>query len=222
VPARNAAADLPDALDSLWPACDAVLALDDGSTDETLEVLSTHPLVEHVLRNPPRAGWAGWHDGANRNRLLRAAADLEPDWVVFVDADERLAAADGAELRRLVDSAPDPTVAYGFQCVRMWGSTFCEPTYRWVYRLFAHRRGLALPTRRLHFDPVPVTIPRARWIRTDVRLQHLGASTVERIEQRRAKYDDADPSGSYASAMALDGEPRDLVPWRDTANAAAR
>src|SRR6476469_8507884 len=89
IPARNAAADLPACLASAELVCDDVVALDDGSTDETRALLEAHPLVRRVLANPVKATYRDWDDAANRNRLLDAAAELEPDWILSLDADER-------------------------------------------------------------------------------------------------------------------------------------
>ena len=45
LPARNASADLTAHLESVGHFADAVVALDDGSTDDTRERLAAHPLV---------------------------------------------------------------------------------------------------------------------------------------------------------------------------------
>ena len=94
LPARNAAADLPGFFESAARFCDAVVALDDGSTDRTRELLEASPLVKVVLTNPRREDYRGWDDAANRNRLLAAAGGLNPRWIFSMDADERLDAAD--------------------------------------------------------------------------------------------------------------------------------
>ena len=90
VPARNAAGDLPGLFGSIRGLADAVVALDDGSTDGTREVLAAEPLVEVLLTNRRRENYRGWDDAANRNRLLEAAAALEPEWILSLDADERI------------------------------------------------------------------------------------------------------------------------------------
>src|SRR2546422_3909092 len=108
LPARNAAADLPELLEGAEGFCDAIVALDDGSTDDTQAILEASPLVEILLTNPPRAGYAGWHDGENRNKLLAAAAALDPGWIISVDADERIDPDDAATLRAFVDTDAVP------------------------------------------------------------------------------------------------------------------
>ena len=90
LPARNCADDLPSFFEAVEPLADAVVALDDGSTDGTLCALEAYPLVKVVLRNPPRDTYFGWDDATNRQRLLDAAADLRPRWIISIDADERI------------------------------------------------------------------------------------------------------------------------------------
>src|SRR5207245_1277334 len=76
LPARNCEDEIAGYLDSVARIADAVIALDDGSTDGTAGALERSALVKLVLRNPVREGWAGWDDAANRSRLLEAARDL--------------------------------------------------------------------------------------------------------------------------------------------------
>src|SRR6476469_691504 len=103
LPARNCADDLPGWFDAVRPVADAVIALDDGSTDATGELLEREPLVEVVLRRPRRESFHAWDDGANRNWLLERAVDVDAHWILSLDADERLSADDAAALRRFVD-----------------------------------------------------------------------------------------------------------------------
>ncbi|HEV2093142.1 MAG TPA: glycosyltransferase family 2 protein [Rubrobacter sp.] len=122
LPARNAAADLPGFFESAARFCDAVVALDDGSTDETRGLLEASPLVKVVLTNPRREDYRGWDDAANRNRLLAAAGGLNPRWIFSMDADERLDAADATALRDFLDRDALPGCAYGFRVVPMQGT----------------------------------------------------------------------------------------------------
>src|SRR5262249_42977070 len=123
LPVRNGAADLPGYFQAVRPFADAIVALDDGSTDETRSLLEAEPLVNILLTNPHRPDYRDWNDAENRNRLLDAAAELNPNWLLSLDADERFDPADGAELCRFLDEEALPGCAYGFKVYRMWGDT---------------------------------------------------------------------------------------------------
>lgn len=198
VPARNAAADLPGWFESVERFADTVVALDDGSTDDTAAVLEAHPLVEVLLRNPVRTSYEGWDDAGNRNRLLAAAEPLAPQWVLFLDADERIPADDAVALRRFLTTDALPGLAYGMRCYRMVDDLeHYDRNALWVYRLFAFAPGQRVPDQRLHFVPVPTSIPPGRRVRTTIRIQHIGSLTAERRAARFAKYREADPAVEF-------------------------
>ncbi|HEV7846508.1 MAG TPA: glycosyltransferase [Thermoleophilaceae bacterium] len=216
LPARNAELDLPGFLESAAAVCDTVVALDDGSTDATGRLLAESPLVEIVLQNPRRDSYEGWDDAANRNRLLEAADALEPDWIVSLDADERMDPEDAAALREFLATDAIPGCAYGLEHFRMWSADRYDPRSTWVYRVFAWRPGQRFPEQRLHFNPVPTDVPHGAWIRTTVRLRHLGAGSEERLEQRLAKYREADPARRWPTDFGrLASRPgADLPVWQ--------
>jgi glycosyltransferase involved in cell wall biosynthesis len=218
LPVRDGEQDLPGFLASAASACDAVVALDDGSRDATADLLQASPLVATLLRNPPRKGYAGWDDAANRTRLLEAAMALDPQWVLSLDTDERLDPDDAAALRRFLATDALPGCAFGLQHHRMWGPDRCDPHFTWVYRVFAPRPGQRFPARRLHFDPVPTDIPRRAWLRTTIRVRHLGSATEARRLAAVAKYREADPGGSLTRDFGgLLSPPASLRPWRPRA-----
>lgn len=214
LPVRNGERDLPGYLEAVAGVADAVVALDDGSTDATRDLLEASPLVRVVLTNPPRSTYAGWDDAANRQRLLDAAEPLSPDWVLFLDVDERLDSEDAAALRAFLGRDALRLFVYGLQHHRMWGADRSDPTFRWIYRLFAYRPGLELPADRLHFNPVPVDVPRSMWLRTTIRVRHLVSSSEELTAARLEKYAEADPEGTWPTDYAgLAGPPRESVAW---------
>ena len=213
LPARNAEAYLPVWLAGAPRWCDAVVALDDGSTDGTRDLLAASPLVRTVLTNPPRPTAAGWDDGRNRQRLLDAAGSLIPDWIVQLDAVETLDPDDAEALRRFLWTDAVPGLAYGLRHYRAWGSDV-DPTPRWVYRVFAWEPDQAMPDEPLHFPPVPVELPHTAWLRTTIRLRHLSAADDLQIEARRQRNAEADPDGAYPSDFGgLGARPRAVVPW---------
>lgn len=203
VPVRNGAGELPGFLKSATGVADAIVALDDGSTDGTWTALSGSPAVSVALRHPVRQTYAGWDDGRNRQALLDAAAALRPRWILYLDVDERIEPDDAAALRAFLSSDALPGCAYGLRHLRMWGARY-DPVATWVYRLFEWAPDLVLPDGGLHFNPIPVSIPTERWVRTTIRLRHLGADSPARIAARVEKYEaggaahgglDAPPTG---------------------------
>ena len=223
LPARNCAADLPGYFDSVRQFADAVVALDDGSTDQTLAVLAGQPLVRSLLVNPVRHTYAGWDDAENRNRLLEAAAALEPDWVLSLDADERIDPGDARALRRFIDDEARDGFAYEMRVFRMVDST---ETYDradlWVGRLFSYAPGQRFPDDRLHLVPLPTSIPPERRRKTTFRIQHLSSLTEQQRRRRFQKYVECDPQrrwqADYSQLLTVgesrrwDPRPADLPP----------
>jgi glycosyltransferase involved in cell wall biosynthesis len=209
LPARNCASTLPGWFEAVERFADAVVALDDGSTDDTAEILAAHPLTAVVLRNPVRSTYRGWDDAANRQRLVDACADLRPEWLLQLDADERLADGDGEALRRAIaQGALDPEAAYLLRILRMVdgddlpGEQRYDQDHTLVGRLFAWRPGVRLPSQRLHLVPLPVDIPRARWTATTLRICHDGSRTAAHRSARVEKYREADPDDRWGSDYA--------------------
>ena len=215
LPARNCEKDLPGYFESVSRFADAVVALDDGSTDGTKKVLQAHPLVQVLLSNPVRENYVGWDDAENRNRLLAAVGPLCPQWIISLDADERLSQDDAPALVEFIRDGAISGVAYGFLIHRMIDNldTYDESSL-WVYRLFSYREGQHFPRTKLHFVPVPTDIPRGHWAKTTLRIQHLSSLTEERRTARYQKYREADPDCTFQNNYQhLLNPPTNLKVW---------
>jgi glycosyltransferase involved in cell wall biosynthesis len=91
---RNEALLLPDTLNYLAGQVDAIVAYDDASTDDTVEILRKHPKVALIVANQ------AWEqdvaarklaEGRHRGLLLdMARAELPHDWMLCFDPDERV------------------------------------------------------------------------------------------------------------------------------------
>jgi glycosyltransferase involved in cell wall biosynthesis len=91
---------LPGCLESLRGLADEIVVLDDGSTDRTVEL---------ARRAGARVEHRAFDDFGHQKQ---AALDLtRGEWVLSIDADERVTPALAAEIRRVLD---DPAAADGY------------------------------------------------------------------------------------------------------------
>ncbi len=127
----NAASHIAAALDSVaW--ADEILVVDSGSTDGTLEIARSKA-TRVIVRD-----WPGY--SAQKNFAADQAVN---DWVLSVDADERVTPALAAEIRELMARGPE---ARGYRIIRVayylgqWiRSTDWFPDYQ--LRLYDRRAG---------------------------------------------------------------------------------
>jgi hypothetical protein len=222
LPVRNSENDLPAYFRSISRCADAVIALDDGSIDRTGEILREEALVCEILSNPRRDSYVGWNDSENRSRLLDACRRHSADWILQVDADELLDESEALALRHFVATEALPNVAYGFLQHRMIGGMqHFDRAGLWVYRLFRYRAGQKLSPNILHFEPVPTSIPRDRWVRTRFRIKHGAGLTEAKRRARYEKYLLADPErrwqGSYENLLDPPGQIKPFEPFDSSA-----
>ncbi len=193
---------LPDWMANVTSQVDGVVALDDGSIDGSREYLQAHPSVVEVLTVPRDR--AAWDEVENHRALVMAGVRHRADWLVVVDADERLEHGfrDRAErvirrvrrlgldafrvrLRELWDR-PDQWRADG-----IWG----RKTRARLFRALPDHR---FDTRPMHAVKAPLQGLRFRQFPVaDVEIYHLGMLTAADRAARRARYEDADPDAKW-------------------------
>lgn len=204
LPVYNDARYLQGWFDAVGRHVAACVVLDDGSTDGSVELLESHPSVTRLMRVDPLQK-TGWDEPANRQRLVRAGQDLDVDWFVAFDADERPAVELWRSWSHLV-AAADRAGAVGIdQPLReIWGSA---DTYR-SDGVWGRKRKIAV-FRNLGaehvFDP-------AQWhgewfpaqylgtdsfLRTDIELYHLKMLRPEDRLARMRRYQEVDPNHDY-------------------------
>jgi hypothetical protein len=108
---RNEALILPDTLDYLAKHVDAIVAYDDASTDDTVDILRQHEKVALIVAN------GAWEEditarklaeGRHRGLLLEMArAELPFEWMLCFDPDERVTGDLRGHLKALPDEACD-------------------------------------------------------------------------------------------------------------------
>lgn len=79
---------LPGFLRNVAPQVDGIIALDDGSSDDSPQLLAAHGAVIELLHNPRER--PTWDEVGNHRLLVAAALRHGAEWIICVDADERL------------------------------------------------------------------------------------------------------------------------------------
>ncbi len=103
----NEAARIDECLSSLEQLCGEIVVLDSNSTDATREICERRPQLRFVQQD-----FAGYAEQKNR------ALDLcTGEWILCLDADERLTPEAADDIRRFINQSPPPEVA-GARLVR--------------------------------------------------------------------------------------------------------
>ena len=89
---RDEAAFIEECLESLAGIVDEIVIVDTGSRDDTIERARRFPVSLH------RFDWCGDFSAARNHAIERATGD----WILYIDADERLLAPDPSSLRDML------------------------------------------------------------------------------------------------------------------------
>jgi glycosyltransferase involved in cell wall biosynthesis len=181
----NEEANLADCLESLSGTVDQIIVLDSGSSDSTLAIASLFGAKASVSTD-----WHGFGD--QKNQALSMA---NTDWILSIDADERLTPELAKEIRSVINDAHTCTCfsipRRSWYCGRFIRFSGWSPDY--VDRLFkngkarfsddlVHERLLHLgPTQRLHHP-----------------LLHYSFRNFSQVLQKLDRYSTASATQAYA------------------------
>lgn len=129
---RNEEANLPDCLASLAGLADEILVLDSNSSDGTVRI------AQAAGARVQRHAFEGY--GPAKQRALEMATG---EWVLSVDADERVTPALASEIRHVLDGEPSADGFYVRRRVFYIGRRLRRGGTGgdWVLRLFRRERG---------------------------------------------------------------------------------
>lgn len=161
---KNSMRTLPACLDSIEPFVDEVIVVDDRSTDGTWEYLQRRagkirPLTREL------------DTFAGQRRFMCGQASGE--WLLVVDADEEALPGLGDEVRRVVDSNPEPD-AFHVPQQNVLPAHWPRPVHFWTSQKRLLRNG-------------KVAWPDADWVHTPV--THAGRAGRLRHGLRHRSYD---------------------------------
>ena len=199
---RNGMRHLPGYLRNVAPHVDGIIALDDGSSDGSTDLLAGHRSVIEIIRNP--AGRPTWDEVGNHRALVAAALRHRPEWVLCVDADERLEREFRARAERVI--ARGRWLGFGAYAMRLRELWDAPDQYRvdgiWgrkrVARLFLARDDHEFDPSPLHGVKPPLQARvRGRFPSADLIIYHLGMLSADDRRDRRRRYEQADPSRQW-------------------------
>lgn len=164
------------AISSILPLCDLVIVMDDHSDDDTLFRCQSMPKV-NAFESP----FFGLNEARDKNHLLDIAERLKPDWIIFPDGDEMLAADSLQPLEKAMRS--DSAMACLSLRIRYLWDREDQVRMDGVYGDF-HRESVFRPDgsrfngngsgANFHCGNVPAAIRQKRAVLNDVNLLHFG------------------------------------------------
>lgn len=191
---------LPDYFRNLATQVDGIIALDDGSDDGSGELALAQPALREMIRLPMRRPHH-WDEPRNRRLLVQAAIRHGAEWIVVVDADERVECDFRARAEaELVRADADGTLAFRlvmrelwdhpdhFRCDGIWNS-------KRPLRLFKARPDHEFDDRALHGHWAPLNSMHEQTCReADLIIYHLRMLSEPERQARQAKYQRLDPN----------------------------
>ncbi|HEX7312908.1 MAG TPA: glycosyltransferase family 2 protein [Pyrinomonadaceae bacterium] len=210
---RNGENVLRRNLDSMAVYCDEIYALNDRSTDGTLDILRSHPAVTNIFSASAAVSQEDWFfsESMNLNLLYRMADFCLPDWIIRLDHDEVFERGD--ELRGLLASCGREVSGINVSRHSLWN----DPDYPLMVPLMSPAKslqgtiwrfypGLESGKKRLHNRRLPCCIENLGKVQTmgDVKLYHDGWDTLAKRIEKVDQYTALDPGDEYNFGVSYD------------------
>ena len=202
---------------------DNAVILDDASEDNSVEI------CKKVFKNIPLTLVENKEHGFSneivlRKQLWEITANTNPDWILFLDADEIFEDRICDIIRTLIN---EPNFDYyAFRLYDMWDESHYREDFYWgahkYYRPFLIRYqpnfNYTWEEKPLHCGRIPENIFSLPGCICYVRLKHFGWSTIELRQSKYIRYLEADPEGKYGNLQQyqsiMDERPR-LIKWEN-------
>jgi len=195
---RDGTRYLPGFLRNVAPQVEGIVALDDGSSDGSYEMLARHESVIELIRQPRDR--PTWDEVGNHRLLVAAALRHRAEWILCVDVDERLERDFRVRAERVI--ARGNLLGYSAYAVRLRELWDDPGQYRvdgiWgrklVVRLFRAMEDHQFDTAKLHGNKAPQQARRGAYFpKGDLVIYHLAMLHPDDRMARRRRYEQLDP-----------------------------
>jgi glycosyltransferase involved in cell wall biosynthesis len=195
---RDERDQVPGLVANLAPHVDGLLVLDDGSVDGTGEWLAAQPSVLEVLR----VERGPWNEPRNHRLLVAAGVRHGADWLLSIDADERVEEQFRDRAERVIRRGVGLR-AFAVHLRELW-----DAEDRWRVDGIWGRKSVARLFRALpdhEFDDAPLHGHKAplqarvlgRFAPADLVVYHRAMLTADARAARRARYERLDPEAAH-------------------------
>lgn len=215
-------------LESCARYIDEAVIIDDASTDNSVdictEILSRNNIKHKIIENESSMFD---REFSLREKLWEETVKSNPDWILFLDADEIFEERFAKDIKTLLMSDPSVWV-YRFRLFDMWDSHHFREDVNWNahfrYTPFLLRYNpnfkylFSRHKKNQHCGRMPENV---RWLKSansDLRLKHYGWADKNRRLVKYLRYKKLDPKGVYGNSEQYDSildENVNLVLWRE-------
>jgi glycosyltransferase involved in cell wall biosynthesis len=209
---RNCEKTIARQLSRVKAYCDAIVAVDDRSTDQTFQLLTAEPAVSQVRKLQAEDTAREWLFPENvlLNLLYKMAEEERATWMLRLDSDEDLEPAEG--IRDLLESQPESVA--GIQLHRR--SIWRDPSHPEMVPLMGNatsRQGAVWrgidglsAEQPMHNPRMPIQVPRRGSVvfSESPVVIHSGWDTLERRIRKVKLYQSLDPAGMWNHGVSYD------------------
>ncbi|MCI0357529.1 MAG: glycosyltransferase family 2 protein, partial [Planctomycetaceae bacterium] len=175
IPCKDERRHIRECIESVRDLADEILVADSGSTDGTLQIargLGCRVIERNYVNSANFKNWA--------------IPQARHDWVLVVDADERVTPALAAEIRRLLAAGPREDAFELKRDLFFLGHRInhCGVSHNFLVRLF-RRDECRYQARRVHAD---VVVPSGKIGRLAERMLHYSALDIDHFLAKQQRY----------------------------------
>ena len=192
---KNEILVIRECLANLSSLVDEILIVDNGSTDGTLEVYKEFKKVTKVIKTE------GFGEGRDKCLLLEEAKKRNPDWILWMDADEVFEEGfTRREVEKIMNYGYDRVA---FRLCHFWlNKTHCRLDGKWFFyslrfqpRMFRNLVGIYFENKKIHSGFIKGM--NSKILLSPYRIKHYGYIDKKKISEKYNSYKSVDKSISY-------------------------